>query len=182
MQFFYVQIPFKKTNNINNKIMKTRISSILFLTAILISNVTFAQRPSANQNRQERQDRGRQFEAREDFLTDEQKEAVKKLRLETEKEIKPLRNELREAMAKQQTLTTADNADLKAINSNIDKMAKIKAEMQKVKAKQHQAFRAQLTEEQLIKFDSRKNKMHQGKNRQKGNRADGKGYPANRRG
>lgn len=163
--------------------MKTRISSILVLAAILMSTVTFAQGRGANQNRQDRPERGRQFEAREDFLTDEQKESMKQLRLETEKEIKPLRNQLREAMAKQQTLTTADNADLKAINANIDKMAKVKAEMQKVKAKQHQAFRSQLSEEQLIQFDSRKNKMRQGmKNKQKGNRAEGRGYPENRRG
>ncbi len=160
--------------------MKTRITSIFILAAILISSVAIAQKPEAKQNRKERMS---QFEPKENFLTDEQKETMKTLRLESEKELKPLRNQLREAMAHQQTLTTADDADLNAINKNIDKMAEIKAEMQKIKAKQHQAFRAQLTEEQLIQFDNRRNKMKQGiKNRQKGNRSEGKGYPMHRRG
>jgi Spy/CpxP family protein refolding chaperone len=76
-------------------------------------------------------------------------------------------------MAHQRTLTTADNADLKAINKNIDKMAEIKAEMAKIMAKQHQAFRSQLSEEQLIKFDNRKKGMHPGnKNQVNRKRAD----------
>ena len=54
------------------------------------------------------------------FLTADQKEAMKALRLETAKQIKPLKNELRELMARQQTLVTADKADLKAIDNNID--------------------------------------------------------------
>ena len=160
--------------------MKAKISSILFIAAILMSSVAIAQRPNGYKNQQERV---KQFSPKEDFLTDEQKETIKQLRLETEKELKPLKNQLREAMAHQQTLTTADEADLKAINKNIDKMSELKAEMAKIKAKQHQAFRAQLTEEQLIRFDNRKNKMkHEIKNRRPGDRADGRSNNMHRRG
>ncbi len=144
--------------------MKTRILTILMVAMIVISTAAVAQ-PTADQHnkskRQEMMKPGMKQDAQKaNFLTEEQKEALGKLRLETAKELKPLKNELRELQAHQQTLTTANNADLKAINKNIDKMAELKAEMEKIMAKQHQAFRSQLTEEQLIKFDSRKNRMN----------------------
>lgn len=150
--------------------MKTKISSILLVVAIVISTTAVAQKTKAPQNKKDGQEMMRQGKKRDaqkaDFFTDEQKETIKKLRLETAKEVKPLKNELRELMAHQQTLTTEDNADLNAINKNIDKISEIKAEMAKVMAKQHQEIRSQLSEEQLIKFDSRKNRMHQGKRNQ----------------
>lgn len=166
--------------------MKTRILSILMVTAILLSTAAIAQKRMPPKEKEAKMEmtnqKKKQFAERADFLTEEQKETVKKLRMETEKELKPFKNELREAMAHQQTLTTADNADLKAINKNIDKMSDIKSEMAKIKAKQHQAFRSQLTEEQLIKFDSRKSKMnHMKKNRAQGNRADSRGSQMHRR-
>lgn len=157
--------------------MKTSISTILMVAVILMSTAAFAQKPMGPQNRKDGQEIKRpgmkQDAKKADFLTEEQKETMKKLRLETAKEIKPLKNELHEVMAHHQTLITADNADLKAINKNIDKMAGIKTEIAKIMAKQHQEFRSQLNEEQLIKFDNRKNKMHRGKkNQEQRKRAD----------
>ena len=93
---------------------------------------------------------------RQPFFTAEQKETMKNLHLETAKQVKPLRNELNELMAKQKTLTTAENADINAINKNIDKMAEVKANMAKIHAKQQQEIRKMLTEEQLIRFDAMK--------------------------
>lgn len=95
---------------------------------------------------------------RQPFFTGEQKETMKELRLETARKVKPLKNELNELMAKQKTLTTADEADLKAINKNIDEISEIKAEVAKIHAKQHQVLRSTLTEEQLLKFDAMKQK------------------------
>lgn len=152
------------------KSMKTRITTILMVAVLIISTTAVAQKTMGPQNKKEGQEmmkRGMKPSAQKaDFLTQEQKETMQKLRLESAKAIKPLKNELRELMAHQQTLTTADNADLKAINKNIDKMTEIKGEIAKILAKQHQEFRAQLTEEQLIKFDSRKNQMHKRKGNQ----------------
>ena len=146
--------------------MKTRISTIVLVAVLFISSTAAGQKTMGPQNKKNGQEMMRQDMKRNlpkaDFLTEQQKETMKKLRLETEKEVKPLKNELRELMAHQQTLTTADNADLKAINKNIDKMAGIKAEIAKIMAKQHQEFRSQLSDEQLIIFDSHKNKMHPG--------------------
>jgi Spy/CpxP family protein refolding chaperone len=113
---------------------------------------------------------------RQPFFTEDQKETMKEMRLETAKQVKPLRNGLNELAAKQKTLTTADNADLKAINKNIDKMSEIKAEIAKIHAKQHQEIRSLLTEEQLIKFDAMK--QHRAK---KGNMRN-RDFRAERRG
>lgn len=146
--------------------MKTRKLTILMVAVFVISTAAVAQRTTSQNNKSEGQEMmkpGMKHDAQKaNFLTQEQKETMEKLRLETAKELKPLKNELRELQAHQQTLTTANKADLKAINANIDKVAGVKAEMAKIMAKQHQAFRSQLTEEQLIKFDSRKGIMNTG--------------------
>lgn len=97
-------------------------------------------------------------------LTDAQKEAFKQSRLALQKLIQPLRNELGEAEAHQKTLTTAEKPDLAAINKNIEKIGALKMEMAKLQVKHRLEMRAQLTDEQRLKFD-----MHQGKmNRDRG--------------
>lgn len=58
----------------------------------------------------------------ESKLTDEQKAAIKEIRLKCAKETDPLKYKLKELKAKHQTLVNAGKADMKAINSNIDEM------------------------------------------------------------
>ena len=92
-------------------------------------------------------------------LTDAQKEAFKQSRLDMQKQILPLRNELGEAEAHQKTLVTAEKPDISAINKNIEKIGAIKIELAKIKVKNHLDLRAQLTDEQKLKFDLRSGKM-----------------------
>jgi Spy/CpxP family protein refolding chaperone len=84
---------------------------------------------------------------------------MKKIRLETAKEVKPLKNELRELQAHQQSLVTADNADMKAIYKNIDKMSDVKTNLAKIMAKQTQEVRSLLTDEQRLKMDQMRSHM-----------------------
>jgi Spy/CpxP family protein refolding chaperone len=91
-------------------------------------------------------------------LTDQQIEAAKQIKLNEAKEMKPLKDQLRELAAKHQTLTTATKADMDAIYKSIEKIGGVKMEIAKVQAKQQQEFRALLTEEQLLKFDSFKDR------------------------
>ncbi len=86
-------------------------------------------------------------------LTDVQKEAFKKSMLAMQKQLQPIRNELGEARARQKTLTTAEKPDMDAINKNIEKMGSLKTEMEKIQTKNHLEMRAQLTDEQRLKFD-----------------------------
>lgn len=144
--------------------MRTKIGSILIIAALILSVAANAQKPEQRPDRSNRKAMmmQRDFRAQAEkatFFTEEQKEAMKEFRLETAKEMKPLRNQLRELNARQQTLTTATDADLGAIYKNIEKMAEVKTEMAKIRAKQHQKVRGLLTEEQLLKFDSRKQMM-----------------------
>lgn len=143
--------------------MKAKIFSLALIAAFALSISAMAQQP----NRQKRMPEKREMMAKrmerakanfKNFFTEEQREQMKALRLETTKEIQPLRNELNELKARQRTLTTAEKADMNAINGNISKMSAIQAEIQMVRAKQHQEIRSMLSEEQRIKFDEMKNR------------------------
>jgi Spy/CpxP family protein refolding chaperone len=96
-------------------------------------------------------------------LTDAQKESFKQSSLAVQKQLQPLRNELGEAEAHQKTLTTAEKPDLAAINKNIEKIGALKVEMAKIQTKHRLEMRAQLTDEQRLKFDHFKEKMMDGK-------------------
>lgn len=86
-------------------------------------------------------------------LTDAQKEAFQKSRVEIEKQLQPLRNQLGEARAHQKTLTTAEKPEMDAINKNIEKMGALQTEIEKIQTKHRLEMRAQLTEEQRLKMD-----------------------------
>lgn len=92
-------------------------------------------------------------------LSDAQKEAFKQSMMAMQKELKPLRNELGEAMAHQRTLVSADTPDMKAIDKNLEKIGDLKTEMAKIRTKHHLEMRAQLTDEQKLKFDLFKDRM-----------------------
>lgn len=95
-------------------------------------------------------------------LTDTQKEAFKQSRLAMQKQLQPIQNELGEAEAHQKTLMSAEKPDLAAINKNIEKIGSLKVEMAKIRTKNHLDMRAQLTEEQRLKFDAAKGHMRGG--------------------
>lgn len=93
-------------------------------------------------------------------LTDAQKEAMKSIRLDAARKSKKYRDELRELSAHHKTLVTAETADMKAINNSLGMMSDVKLELAKIKAETTQQIRSQLTEEQLITFDSRRQMRH----------------------
>eukprot|EP00764_Aduncisulcus_paluster_P008136 gnl/Carplike_NY0171/2653_a3566_583.p1 GENE.gnl/Carplike_NY0171/2653_a3566_583~~gnl/Carplike_NY0171/2653_a3566_583.p1 ORF type:complete len:187 (+),score=13.32 gnl/Carplike_NY0171/2653_a3566_583:42-602(+) len=141
------------------KVMKRKILGITVIAAVLISVVAYAQKGEPRKKfpqkdeMQMRPDFGPRGQENH-FFTEEQQETIKKIRLETAKEIKPLRNKLQEMEARQHTLTTAENADMNAIYKNIEEIAGVKTEIAKIQAEKHQEVRKLLTDEQLIKFDN----------------------------
>ena len=96
-------------------------------------------------------------------LTDAQKDAFKQSVMAMQKEIKPLRNELGEATAHQKTLVSVDKPDMSAINKNLEKIGALKVEMAKLQVKHRLDMRAQLTDEQRMKFDAFKANMKRGR-------------------
>jgi Spy/CpxP family protein refolding chaperone len=95
-------------------------------------------------------------------LTDEQKEKISQFRTENMKVMLEKRNIVQEKMARLHTLQTAEKADMKAINSLIDEVSQIKADMAKQRAAHHQKIRSILSDEQRVIFDSRPQMGHQG--------------------
>ena len=88
-------------------------------------------------------------------LTDMQREQIDKLRTEHLKVMLPLKNQVTEKEAKLQTLSTAENIDMKAINKLIEEIGQVKIKMMKEQAVQHQKIRKLLTESQRLVFDTR---------------------------
>ncbi|QIA06731.1 Spy/CpxP family protein refolding chaperone [Draconibacterium halophilum] len=147
--------------------MKTKILSLALIVVFAFSITTMAQQPERKRRSPEQREMTAKRFDREranfkDFFTEEQQEKMKELRLKSTKAIQPLRNELNELRAKQRTLTTAEKADMKAIEDNIEKMAAIQVDIQKIRAKQHQEIRSMLSEEQRIKFDEMKSRRDKG--------------------
>ena len=142
--------------------MKIRFLT-LTLVALFAINAVQAQRPDRGQRNMQPRDRINRHELMAErfnnFFTEEQQEQVKSIRLETAKQVQPLRNELRELQAHQQTLSTSDKPDMKAIYQNIDEMTEVQGNIRKIMAKQQQDIRSLLTEEQKLKFDAMKNQM-----------------------
>lgn len=167
--------------------MKTRILIAFMMAALFVSSATMAQNPTQKNRRMEQRPMMKRQEMRQHFgqnlgLTDEQKEAMKKIRLETAKEVKPLKDQLRELQAHQQTLATSENADMKAIYKNIDKMSGVKAEIAKIIAKQRQEVRSLLTDEQRLKMDERMDHLQRGERPMMRNRMENHHSPAFGRG
>ena len=96
-------------------------------------------------------------------LTDAQKDAFKQSTFAVQKLLQPLHNELGEAQAHQKTLLSAEKPDFNAINKNIEKIGSIRVEMAKIQTKHRLDMRAQLTDEQRLKFDLFRHNMKQGK-------------------
>ncbi len=100
-------------------------------------------------------------------LTDEQKEKMKAIKLETAQKLLPIKNEIKEKRARLHTLSTAEKANMKDINKVIDNITKLVGKQMKVNAACRQQMRSLLTDEQRIKFDTMKGKWKRGVTRMK---------------
>lgn len=144
--------------------MKAKILSLVLLMGLSVA--VFAQKAeNGPKNGMRGQDHalmmqdGKRGPAEGLNLTDVQKDAFKKSMMEMQKLVQPLRNELGEAEAHQKTLVTAEKPDISAINKNIERIGELKVELVKIQVKHRLDMRAQLTDEQRLKFDMMKGKM-----------------------
>lgn len=103
-------------------------------------------------------------------LTEEQTAKIEALKTPHMKEMLPLKNQMAEKKAQLTTLTTAEKADMDAINKKIDEIGALKTQMMKKREAHKQEIRKILTEEQRLMFD-----MHQGNCKGKGQMGEGKG-------
>lgn len=159
--------------------MKTKISlkSTLFGLVLMALPMLMMAQPGQGPQRRNLDDapgEGRkQMMERIPDLTDAQRESIESIHLQTQKDVLPLRNQVNEMEARLLTLQTAGNADMKAINAQIDEIALLRAKMDKRRAQSHQDVRKLLTEEQRTALD-----MHfVNKGDKRGGRKGGPGGP-----
>ena len=132
--------------------MKTRKITNVLLASMLLLFTAFQVNAQRNYEKfEQRSDRMQQMLD----LTEDQETKIEVLRTAHLKEMLQFRNKLNELIAKEQTLTSADKADMKAINANIDEITSVKNKMMKQQAEHHQNVRSLLTEDQRVIFDSR---------------------------
>ncbi len=90
-------------------------------------------------------------------LSEEQQEQMQALRLEHYKVMKPLRNQMAELKAREQTLISEEEVDMKALNKVIDDQTALQNKMRKLSVEHRLAVREILTDEQMMKLDQRRN-------------------------
>ncbi|MFT6211250.1 MAG: Spy/CpxP family protein refolding chaperone [Bacteroidia bacterium] len=90
-------------------------------------------------------------------LTEDQTARIKKIKGEARKKAEPQRKEMKDLRSKLGTLKMAEKPDMKQINSLIDQLAKMKAEMEKSRTVYELEVRRILTPEQRKVVDAQRN-------------------------
>jgi len=141
--------------------MKTRklklVLSLMVVSMLLIGNTAMAQRgqrngqgygqgPAVNRSQVDRK-------VEIPNLSDDQKAKIETLTTKALKESNLLRSQLKERRAHLNTLSIADNADQKTIDTEIDEIGKLQTKLIKVHAKLRQDIRALLDDDQKAYFD-----------------------------
>ena len=164
------------------KNLKFRTIGMLLVAGLLCVNTNiFAQRGNGNGNGQG----NRQFNGNGQGyycnnipdLTEDQQTKIGKLRTAHLKEMQNSRNQLAEKKARLQTLRTAENANMVAINKTVDEKSVIQTSMQKNREQHFQDVRIILTNDQKVNFDNRDRNRGNGQGYCKGNgKGRGNGY------
>lgn len=87
-------------------------------------------------------------------LSDEQKEQIREIHLNGQKEMLPLKTQLQEAHAKLRTLTVADEYDEAEIQEVIGTISELNKTMLTTRVEHRQQIRELLDDDQRVKFDN----------------------------
>jgi Spy/CpxP family protein refolding chaperone len=113
-------------------------------------------------------------------LTAEQQEAMKTLRADNYKTMKPLKNKMLELKARERTLMSEESVDMKSVNKVIDNQTDLMNQMRKIQATHKVGVKEILTDEQEMKLEQR---TRYGRNKGQGsNRGNNKQRPYHRSG
>lgn len=88
-------------------------------------------------------------------LTTEQQEAMKSLRADNYKTMKPLKNKMGELKARERTLMSEESVDMKSVNKVIDEQTDLMNKMRKIQATHKVGVKEILTDEQEMKLEQR---------------------------
>jgi len=87
-------------------------------------------------------------------LSEDQREQIKTLRLQTHELALGLENQLKEKKARLQTLSTGDQINAREAHSTIEQIAKLEGDLNKLRWDTRMEIRTLLTDEQKVIFDS----------------------------
>jgi Spy/CpxP family protein refolding chaperone len=146
--------------------MKTRMikSAGVILLALLMATAMNAQ-PNRHGGRSMTHGEGKGRTAYLD-LTEAQSEEITKLRTDHYTTMKPLRASMVEIKAKERALLAQESVDLKAVDEVIDQQTELMNKMRKLQTKHQVTMKNVLSDEQVMKLDTRKRhsaRMSQGR-------------------
>jgi len=88
-------------------------------------------------------------------LTAEQQEAMKTLRADNYKTMKPLKNSMQELKARERTLMSEESVDMKSVNRVIDEQTDLMNKMRKIQVTHKVGVKEILTDEQEMRLEQR---------------------------
>lgn len=154
---------------------RTLLTSIALMT-VLLSNSVFAQPGNSGPDRMRD---GRFNMTTKLDLTDDQQTQIDKLRLDHQKEVSPLRDELHSLQNAYKLMIIDDKASKADLQKQLAKMSDARSELGLKKALHQREVRSLLTDEQKVKFDQHvisgrgQRGMKSGKRPNKGNQKPG---------
>lgn len=93
-------------------------------------------------------------------LSDEQKNKIKAIKIQEDKQLLPIENQIKEKKAHLNTLRTAAQPNMSEINSTVEEIGKLKTDIEKIREANIQEIRKVLNDEQRLMFDKQE---HHGK-------------------
>jgi len=152
--------------------MKTIQSKVL---AVLLTTLIFLGTSSmfAQQGQMKGPKDGKGMQCNIPDLTEEQQKKMDDLRLVHQKSMLQFRTQMELKNAQLNVLTSAEKADMNAINKSIDEIGALKIQMMKQKESHRQQVRSILTEKQRVTFDMQKGKGYRGGHGNYGKGMDG---------
>ena len=148
-----------KSKIVNCKLLLVLLVSGLF-TGLIFTNSAYSQnkgdkKPAGKEAMAPKGDEQSGNPMQELKLTPEQKKSIFDLRSNMMKSSLPVKNLIGEKKAHLKTLSTIDNPDMNAINSTIDEIASLKAQIMKMHVANRLEIRTLLTDKQRVIFDSK---------------------------
>lgn len=163
-----------KTSKVTNNIMALAIIMLMGMVSVQAQDMRGPQQQGKEQMQRGQYGPHRQGPPHIPGLTEEQKDQMKAIHVETEKAAMPVKNEIGEKEARLKTLVTADTYDEKAVNKLLDEMGDLKTEVEKIKISSIQKVKEVLNDEQLLVFYKHMDKRGKGDGPGKGPRGRGR--------
>jgi len=116
-------------------------------------------------------------------LSEEQKDELNSIKMDHYKKMKPLKNIMAELKAREHTLISEEEVDLKTVNTVIDEQTELINKMKKLQAEHKVKIKSILTDEQVMKLENRREfAKHRRTNGNEMHGAPRKGGPYHRKG